>query len=69
MASPRGLSGGRPAKRQRSMEDSLDDVDVALDRTTAWALGFTPEDVTAEEEDLLPPGSKEDIYVTVNPRF
>ena len=58
----------RPAKRQRSGDDSAADFDVELDQSTAWALGFTPDAVTAEEEDLLPPGSQEAVYVTVCPR-
>ena len=62
-----GLAGDRPSKRLRPGDDALSDFDVALDQSTAWALGFTPDAVTAEEEDLLPPGSNEDVYVTVSP--
>ena len=32
---------------------------------TAWAVGFNALSLTEEEEDLLPSGSQENIYVEV----
>ena len=43
----------------------LDCSDATLDAETAWALGFTPATLTAEEEDLLPGDADEGVYCRV----
>jgi hypothetical protein len=42
--------------------------DTTLDAETAWALGFTPATLTAEEEDLLPGDADEGVYCRVRPK-
>jgi hypothetical protein len=39
--------------------------DATIDAETAWALGFTPGTLTAEEEDLLPGDADEGVYCRV----
>ena len=51
------------AKRRRT--ETVDTSDGVLDAETAWAIGFTPQAVTTEEESLLPVRADEDVYTKV----
>jgi len=54
---------------KRARLDAPAPNDAASDAETAWALGFTPTTITAEEEDLLPVDGDEGVYTRVRCRY
>lgn len=54
-----------PATKRRRT-DTVDTSDGVLDAETAWAIGFTPQSITTEEESLLPVRGDEDVYTKVS---
>ncbi len=53
-----------PATKRRHI-DNVETSDGVLDAETAWAIGFTPQSITTEEESLLPVRADEDVYTKV----
>ncbi|KAK9918934.1 hypothetical protein WJX75_008165 [Coccomyxa subellipsoidea] len=64
----KGKTASKDAGQQRGNQADLPPSaahEFHLDMETAWAVGFNALSLTEEEEDLLPSGSQENIYVEV----